>query len=142
MGTKTAAEGGGIVPLRSFDAAKVGIIFDMCKKNGEKVQGRGRKRWKKREIIRKRVLFKENTCTIILKLVPLHRVNQANYNMKYRELEKIVRGIGCYDTGRQQAGHPLWHSPVTGKDFQMSNHRSEEVATGTLNGILKAAGLK
>ena len=33
-------------------------------------------------------------------------------------------------------------SPKTGKDFKMSNHGSEEVATGTLNAILKAAGLK
>ncbi len=62
--------------------------------------------------------------------------------MKYRQLEKMVRANGCYDTGREQAGHPLWHCPKTGKDFQMSHHRSEEVATGTLNAILKAAGLK
>ena len=36
----------------------------------------------------------------------------------------------------------FWHSPITDKDFKMSNHGSEEVATGTLNAILKAAGLK
>lgn len=62
--------------------------------------------------------------------------------MKYRELEKMVKKNGCYDTGRQQNGHPLWINPKTGMEFQMSNHRSEEVATGTLNKILKAAGLK
>lgn len=62
--------------------------------------------------------------------------------MKYNELEKQVKKIGCFDTGRQQAGHPLWHSPVTGMDFQMSNHGSEEVATGTLKKIKRAAGLK
>ncbi|WP_314791405.1 type II toxin-antitoxin system HicA family toxin [Tannerella forsythia] len=62
--------------------------------------------------------------------------------MKYKELEKMVRKAGCYDTGRQQAGHPLWYSPKTGKSFQMSNHGGEEVARGTLNKILKAAGLK
>jgi predicted RNA binding protein YcfA (HicA-like mRNA interferase family) len=62
--------------------------------------------------------------------------------VKYNELEKIVKKNGCYDIGRQMAGHPLWYSPVTGRYFQMSNHGSEEVATGTLNKILKAAGLK
>ena len=62
--------------------------------------------------------------------------------MKYSELEKKVRKAGCFDTGEQVNGHPLWHSPTTGMDFQMSNHRSEEVATGTLNKILKSAGLK
>jgi predicted RNA binding protein YcfA (HicA-like mRNA interferase family) len=62
--------------------------------------------------------------------------------MKYKELEKAVKKIGCYDTGGQQAGHPLWYSPKTGKTFQMSNHGSEEVAKGTLNQILKMAGLR
>ena len=62
--------------------------------------------------------------------------------MKYHELEKIVRKAGCYDTGRQQNGHPLWYSPITNKVFQMSNHGSYEVATGTLKSILKAAGIK
>lgn len=62
--------------------------------------------------------------------------------MKYNELERKVKKIGCYDTGKQMSGHPLWYSPVTNKVFQMSNHGNEEVAKGTLNAILKAAGLK
>lgn len=61
--------------------------------------------------------------------------------MKYKKLERLVKKAGCYDTGRQQAGHPLWYSPATGKLFQMSNHPSQEVATGTLNKIKKAAGI-
>jgi len=40
------------------------------------------------------------------------------------------------------SGHPIWYSPITDKYFKMSNHGSEEVATGTLNAILKAAGIK
>ena len=62
--------------------------------------------------------------------------------MKYTELEKRLRKAGCIDTGEQANGHPLWYSPITGIVFRMSNHRSEEVATGTLNKILKVAGLK
>ncbi len=62
--------------------------------------------------------------------------------MKYNELERILRRNGCFDTGRQVGGHPLWHSRNTDRDFQMSNHGGEEVAKGTLNKILKAAGLK
>ena len=49
---------------------------------------------------------------------------------------------GCYDTGEQQAGHPLWYCPKTDMYFQMSNHGKEEVAKGTLLSILRAAGLK
>lgn len=62
--------------------------------------------------------------------------------MKYNELERKVKKIGCYDTGKQMGGHPIWHSPKTGKDFKMSNHGSEEVATGTLRAIKRMAGLE
>ena len=79
---------------------------------------------------------------MILFFVSLHRDNQKYEKMKYKELEKLVSKVGCFDTKRQMAGHPLWHSPITGKDFQMSHHGSQEVAKGTLNKILKAAGLK
>ena len=62
--------------------------------------------------------------------------------MKCRELEAFLKENGCYDTGEEQAGHPLWFSPKTKKHFQMSHHKSKEVAAGTLNKILKSAGLK
>lgn len=62
--------------------------------------------------------------------------------MKYNELEKKVRKAGCYDTGEEMGGHPMWINPKTGVRFQMSHHGSQEVAAGTLNKILKAAGLK
>ena len=69
-------------------------------------------------------------------------VNQANIEMKYNELERLIKKAGCFDTGEQQNGHPVWESPKTGKRFRMSNHGKQEVATGTLKAILKAAGLK
>lgn len=62
--------------------------------------------------------------------------------MKYSELERKLKKIGCFYTGEQQNGHPVWESPKTGKRFCMSNHGKEEVATGTLSAIKKAAGLK
>jgi len=62
--------------------------------------------------------------------------------MKYSELEKRAKKIGCFDTGRRMNGHPLWYSPKTDKYFKMSNHKSEEVKLGTLQSILKDAGLK
>ena len=61
--------------------------------------------------------------------------------MKYSELERLVKKAGCYDTGRQRQGHPLWYSPKTGLEFQMSNHGKQEVATGTLKAIKRAAGI-
>lgn len=62
--------------------------------------------------------------------------------MKYSELKRRLLKFGCYPIGEQQRGHPLWYSPKTGKTFQTSNHKSQEVATGTLNKILRDAGIK
>lgn len=61
--------------------------------------------------------------------------------MKYSELEKKLRKAGCYviDTGGR---HPTWFSPVTGRLFQTSHHKSEEVKYGTLLSILKDSGVK
>jgi predicted RNA binding protein YcfA (HicA-like mRNA interferase family) len=62
--------------------------------------------------------------------------------MKYSELEELLRKFGCYDTGKDCHGHPLWYSPKAKKEFMMSRHRRKEVALGTLNKILKDAGIK
>ena len=63
--------------------------------------------------------------------------------MKYSELEKKAKKNGCYDTGEQSSdGHPIWRNPKTGEKFKMSNHRSQEVKKGTLNSIMKKAGLE
>ncbi len=62
--------------------------------------------------------------------------------MKYTELERKLRKIGCYETGNIICGHPEWYSLKTCKYFAMSHHHSEEVATGTLKSIKKAAGLE
>ncbi|MCD8385351.1 MAG: type II toxin-antitoxin system HicA family toxin [Bacteroidales bacterium] len=62
--------------------------------------------------------------------------------MKYKELERLLKKHGCYSLDEQQSGHPKWYSPTTGKIFTLSNHRSQEVASGTLRSILRDAGIK
>ncbi|MBQ3734651.1 MAG: type II toxin-antitoxin system HicA family toxin [Bacteroidales bacterium] len=61
--------------------------------------------------------------------------------MKYHELERKLRKIGCYPTGKERHGHPLWHSPITNNNFMMSHHHSQEVASGALKAIMKRSGL-
>ena len=61
--------------------------------------------------------------------------------MKYAELHKKLKEAGCYII-RQGGNHPIWYSPLTEKEFATSRHESQEVKTGTLNNILKTAGLK
>lgn len=61
--------------------------------------------------------------------------------MKYNELHKKLKAIGCYPTGKTIGGHPEWFSPKTGQTFKTSHHGKQEVATGTLKDISKRAGL-
>lgn len=63
-------------------------------------------------------------------------------DMKYNELHRILAQAGCYDTGKQRAGHPVWYSPITGKKFTTSNHRSADVKPGTLKSIIRDSGVK
>lgn len=60
--------------------------------------------------------------------------------MKVSELIKKLRANGCNIT-RHGKEHDIWYSPVTGKGFPVPRHKSE-IATGTLNKIMKDAGLK
>ena len=60
--------------------------------------------------------------------------------MKYSEVERKLKKAGCYEEGEMN-GHPLWYSPLTGKYFKMSHHRSQEVAAGTLTSISNDSGV-
>jgi len=62
--------------------------------------------------------------------------------MKYSEVERKLKNVNCYDTGKLINGHPAWYSPLTGKFFKMSHHKNQEVATGTLKSISKDSGVK
>ena len=60
--------------------------------------------------------------------------------MKTQELIKILRKNGCY-ISRNGSRHDIWYSTITGKEFTVPRHKAE-VPIGTLNNILKTAGLK
>lgn len=59
--------------------------------------------------------------------------------MKYSELERQLKAYGCYFSHTSKNGHPIWINPRTGKLIKMSNHKSQEAATGTASSILRAA---
>ena len=61
--------------------------------------------------------------------------------MKYSELYQLLRKGKC-EIMREGAGHTIWLSQITGKKFTVPRHKNEDVPKGTLNSILKAAGLK
>lgn len=61
--------------------------------------------------------------------------------MKYSELEKMLRRAGC-TIHHEGARHTIWYSPITQETFPVGRHKNEDVKSGTLNAILKAAGQK
>ena len=71
----------------------------------------------------------------------LFGINFTIFAMKYNELERLLKKAGCRLCD-EEGRHPTWYSSKTGKYFQTSHHKSEEVKPGTLKSILKDAGLK
>ena len=60
--------------------------------------------------------------------------------MKTSELKKLLTRGGCY-FDREGTNHEIWYSPITKQTFEVWRHKGE-IPTGTINGILKEAGLK
>lgn len=60
--------------------------------------------------------------------------------MKASELLKLLKENGCVfvEHGKE---HDKYYSPKTGVSFRVPRHK-KEIATGTLNHILKDAGIK
>ena len=61
--------------------------------------------------------------------------------MRYSELIKKLRAIGCTIV-TEGARHTIWYSPITGKNFPVGRHKTEEVRAGTLKSIKRDAGLE
>ena len=61
--------------------------------------------------------------------------------MKYSEVERKLKIYGCYYV-KNGKKHPIWFSPITGKEFDLSHHKSEEVKRGTLKNISRNSGIK
>jgi len=77
---------------------------------------------------------------MILILISLQPLNRMTCSMKYSELERKLKKAGCYYV-RDGKKHPIWYSPLTRKEFQTSQHKNEEVKSGTLQSILRDSGL-
>jgi len=60
--------------------------------------------------------------------------------MKYSEVERKLKKEGCYFL-KDGKKHPIWFSPISGKEFQLSKHRSEEVKNGMLKSICRDSGV-
>lgn len=60
--------------------------------------------------------------------------------MKQSELLKLLNKNGIYLIEHAK-NHDMYFSPITNKKFTVPRHK-KEIAVGTLNSILKVAGIK
>jgi predicted RNA binding protein YcfA (HicA-like mRNA interferase family) len=60
--------------------------------------------------------------------------------MKTQELIKLLKKNNCTIL-RNGSRHDIWYSETTGKQFSVPRHKAE-IPIGTLNNILKDAGIK
>ncbi len=60
--------------------------------------------------------------------------------MKLSELLKLFskNRIELLQHGKR---HDIYYSPITGKKFPVPRHGAKEMATGTVNNILRSAGI-
>lgn len=60
--------------------------------------------------------------------------------MKVSEMVRMLKVSGCY-VYRRGANHDIWYSPVTGKLFPVSRHKTEDLKPKTLESIKSKAGI-
>lgn len=68
-------------------------------------------------------------------------IRSRGEEMNAGELKRKLKKIGCYKH-REGKRHEMWYSPITGKQFPVSRHDSQEVAAGTLRSIKEDSGLE
>lgn len=56
--------------------------------------------------------------------------------MKYAELARKLRKLGCYHTRFGAGSHEIWRNPETGRQTSIPYHRSKEIGPHLLASIL------
>jgi predicted RNA binding protein YcfA (HicA-like mRNA interferase family) len=56
--------------------------------------------------------------------------------MKYAELTRKLRRLGCYFTRYGAGSHEIWRNPASGKQVPIPYHRSKEIGPELLSRIL------
>ena len=61
--------------------------------------------------------------------------------MRVSELKRLLLAHDCYELSHGKE-HDVWYSTVTKAKIRVPRHQNKEVPYGTLNSILKQAGIK
>lgn len=62
--------------------------------------------------------------------------------MKYREVVRRLRRLGCEESGTRVSGsHRKWYNPTTGGIATVPDWGAKDIKDGTLHAIVKDLGL-
>jgi predicted RNA binding protein YcfA (HicA-like mRNA interferase family) len=63
--------------------------------------------------------------------------------LKYREVEKKLKKLGCFEIGTKTGGsHRKWINPESGLCAAIPDWGSKDLKNGTLRGAIKQLGLE
>jgi predicted RNA binding protein YcfA (HicA-like mRNA interferase family) len=61
--------------------------------------------------------------------------------MKYAELTRKLKRLGCYPTRFGAGSHEVWRNPRTGAQTVIPYHRTDDIGPGLLSRILRQLGV-
>jgi predicted RNA binding protein YcfA (HicA-like mRNA interferase family) len=61
--------------------------------------------------------------------------------MKYRDLARRLRELGCEEVGPAKGSHRKWHRPANGKVTVAPDWGSKDLAPGTVRAIIRELGI-
>ena len=61
--------------------------------------------------------------------------------MRYREVAKRLRRLGCQELRRGKGSHRIWHNAATGKVAAVPDWGSRDLAPGTVRAIIRELGI-
>jgi len=61
--------------------------------------------------------------------------------MKYRDLAKRLRDLGCKELARGKGSHRKWHNPSTDKVTVVPDWGGNDLAPGTVRAVIRELGI-
>ena len=61
--------------------------------------------------------------------------------MKYAELTRRLRRLGCFFTRYGAGSHEIWRNPATGRQAPIPYHRSKDIGPELLSRIVHTLGI-
>jgi predicted RNA binding protein YcfA (HicA-like mRNA interferase family) len=61
--------------------------------------------------------------------------------MRYRDLAKRLRKLGCEELREGKGSHTVWLNPANDRTVAVPNSRSRDLAPGTVRAIIRELGI-